>query len=135
MPERAEWAGGGYDLPGIYSIHVDPRDCRRLTVAISSGGVWKRDDGGASWRVAGLELRAEYVPPAMALAPVVQDPHRLAHCAAAPDVVWCQHHNGIFRSTDGAATFSESPRRSRPPSASPWPRIPATPRPRSSYRR
>jgi hypothetical protein len=107
VPERTEWAGGGYDLPGIHSIHVDPRDCRRLTVAISCGGVWKSDDGGGRWRLAGVGLRADYVPPAMALAPGIQDPHRLAHCPAAPDVVWCQHHNGIFRSTDGAATFSE----------------------------
>ena len=107
MPERALWAGGGYDLPGIHSICVDPRDHRRLSVAISSGGVWKSEDEGATWRVAGQGLRAEYVPPAMALDPVVQDPHRLAPCAADPDVVWCQHHNGIFRSTDGADTFSE----------------------------
>lgn len=107
VPERVQWQGGGYDLPGLHSILVDPRDSRRLTVGISSGGVWKSDDGGAAWRVQGIGLRAEYVPPAMVLDPVVQDPHRLAQCAAVPEVVWCQHHNGIFRSTDGAATFAE----------------------------
>lgn len=107
VPERERWFGGGYDHPGIHSIHADPRDPAKLTVAISSGGVWKSDDAGASWRVAGKGLRAEYMPPEMAFDPVAQDPHRLAVCPAAPDVVWCQHHNGIFRSTDGAETFRE----------------------------
>jgi hypothetical protein len=107
VPERARWSGGGYDLPGLHSIHVDPRDPRRLTIAISSGGIWKSDDGGATWRQGGIGLRAEYVPPALAYDPVAQDPHRLAHCPAAPDIVWCQHHNGIFRSTDGGANFTE----------------------------
>ena len=38
-PERAGWFGGGKDDPGIHSICVDPRDCRRITLAISCGGV------------------------------------------------------------------------------------------------
>lgn len=39
--------------------------------------------------------------------PVGQDAHRLARCAADPDVVWCQHHNGMFRSVDGGANWTE----------------------------
>lgn len=107
VPQRKEWFGGGYDFPGIHSIHVDPRDCHRITIGISSGGVWKSDDAGDTWRQAGVGLRAEYMPPERALDPAVQDPHRLVHCPGAPDVVWCQHHNGIFRSIDGGATFTE----------------------------
>jgi hypothetical protein len=37
----------------------------------------------------------------------MQDVHLLQACAAAPEVMWAQHHNGIFRSTDGGATFRE----------------------------
>ncbi|MGH6975694.1 MAG: WD40/YVTN/BNR-like repeat-containing protein, partial [Stellaceae bacterium] len=33
--------------------------------------------------------------------------HRLARCAARPEVVWCQHHNGVFRSTDAGANWIE----------------------------
>jgi hypothetical protein len=105
-PSRADWFGGGYDAPGIHSICVDPRDSDRLAVGISSGGVWTSGDDGASWRV-GEGLRAAYMPPERAFDPVVQDPHRLAQCAAAPDTVWCQHHNGIFRSDDGGQSFRE----------------------------
>lgn len=107
VPERAKWFGGGYDAAGIHSIHVDPRDLQKLTLGISCGGVWKSDDGGETWRNVGKGQRADYVPPDLAYDIVSQDPHRLAHCAADPDVVWCQHHVAIFRSTDGAVTFEE----------------------------
>jgi hypothetical protein len=106
-PERAKWFGGGYDHPGIHSILVDPRDGDRLTVGVSCGGVWKSDDRGASWRQAGQGLRADFLPPEQAYDPVSQDPHLIAACRAAPERVWCQHHNGIFVSGDGAETFGE----------------------------
>lgn len=106
LPERARWMGGGYDSPGIHSVSVDPRDSRRLTVGVSTGGVWTSADDGKSWTV-GAGMRNEYMPPGQEYDPVVQDAHCLARCAGAPDTIWCQHHNGIFRSTDNAATFSE----------------------------
>lgn len=109
VPERADWFGGGYDDAGIHSIHVDPRDSRKLTIGISCGGVWKSDDAGSTWRLVGAGLRAAYMPPGQSDALHIQDPHRLAHCAAHPDIVWCQHHNGIFRSTDGGTSFVEIP--------------------------
>jgi hypothetical protein len=107
LPERKSWMGGGYDDPGLHSIVVDPRDPRRIAIAISTGGVWLSDDGGAQWRVGGKGLRADYMPPAQAFDPLVQDVHLLAACAAQPDVLWAQHHNGIFRSADGGETFTE----------------------------
>lgn len=105
VPQRKDWQGGGYDLPGLHSILIDPRDERRLTVAISTGGIWRSHDGGETWMLGGDGLHADYMPPALSKDLVMQDVHRLAHCAAAPDTVWCQHHNGIFHSDDGAATF------------------------------
>ena len=106
-PEREKWFGGGTDLPAPHSIRVDPRDSRKVTVAISCGGVWKSDDAGESWRLAGQGLRAAYMPPDVQADPNVQDPHLIAACPGAPDVIWCQHHNGIFKSTDGGETFAE----------------------------
>jgi photosystem II stability/assembly factor-like uncharacterized protein len=107
VPEREKWMGGGTELPAPHSVRVDPRDSRKVTVAVSCGGVWKSDDGGESWRVAGRGLRNAYMPPDQAYDPVSQDPHLIAACPADPDVVWCQHHNGIFHSTDAAETFQE----------------------------
>lgn len=106
-PERRGWTGGGYDLPGLHSILVDPRDPRRLTTAVSCGGIWGSADGGGSWALLGRGLRQDHVPPERTFDPGFQDPHRLAACAAAPETVWCQHHNGVFRSTDGGRSFTE----------------------------
>jgi len=48
-PTRQTWepSRGGFS---VHSIHVDPRDPRRLYAAVSAGGAFRSDDGGASWR-------------------------------------------------------------------------------------
>jgi hypothetical protein len=106
-PLREQWFGGGADEPGIHSICVNPRDARRITIGVSTGGAWVTDDGGAAWRPSGRGMRAEYMPPGQEYEPNVQDPHLIAQCPSHPDVLWVQHHNGIFRSTDGAASWTE----------------------------
>jgi hypothetical protein len=106
--ERAEWFGGGYDQPGIHSICLGSgKDAGKITIAISCGGTWQSADGGASWQLAGKGMYAEFMPPERRDDPNIQDVHRLAQCAARPEVFWAQHHNGVFRSTDGAASFAE----------------------------
>jgi len=108
-PARKEWFGGGYDLPGIHSICVDPRDSRRLTVGISCGGVWVSENGGQTWTCRAEGMFAEYMPPEGMHNPNIQDPHRVVQCAAQPDCFWAQHHNGVFRSTDNCASWHEVP--------------------------
>jgi len=106
-PRRSKWMGGGYDFAGIHSILVDPRDTAHVTVAVSVGGVWTTLDRGANWELIGTGLRSAYMPPEMAGDPLAQDPHRVVHCRAAPDRLWMQHHNGIFRSDDGGRSWQE----------------------------
>jgi len=105
-PERANWFGGGYDDPGIHSICVDPRDSRRVTVAISCGGVWVTEDAGESWDCRTSGMFAEYMPDDRREDPSIQDPHRLTQCPSSPDHLWVQHHNGVFRSTNAAKKWS-----------------------------
>ncbi len=106
-PERKEWFGGGFDHPGIDSICVDPRDSKRLTLAVSCGGVWVSEDAGASWRISAQGMYAEYMPPQRRHDQAIQDVHRMVQCPASPDALWAQHHNGAFRSTDGAHSWQE----------------------------
>lgn len=94
-PERSEWFGGGYDLPGIDSICVDPRNSAHLLVGVLCGGVWRSDDGGASWASSATGMRAEYMQPELNENEAIQDPHRIVRSPANPDVLWCQHHNGM----------------------------------------
>jgi len=106
-PERLQWFGGGYDYPGIHSICVDPRDAGHVTVGVSCGGVWATMDGGKNWECRAKGMRAAYMPPQRAEDENIQDPHRVVQCPAAPDVMWVQHHNGIFHSTDAARSWQE----------------------------
>jgi photosystem II stability/assembly factor-like uncharacterized protein len=106
-PERAEWMGGGYDVPGIHSICPHPKRPQELLVGISCGGAWTTFDGGTSWANTSRGMRADFMPPEYAENPNTQDPHCIVRCASAPQVLWCQHHCGIWRSVDGGATWLE----------------------------
>lgn len=106
QPSRPEWFGGGYDHPAIHSVVPDPRSPDRLAVGISCGGAWRTTDGGATWE-AGTGMAARYMPPDRVDDPTIQDPHRIVRCPGAPDVLWTQHHSGIFRSTDDGRTWTE----------------------------
>lgn len=106
-PGRKMWFGGGMDLPGIHSICVDPRDGRMVTVGVSCGGVWQTVDGGNSWEVRATGMWAAFMPPEQRDNPNIQDPHRVVQCPASPQHFWAQHHNGVFRSVDGSASWTE----------------------------
>lgn len=105
QPSRSEWFGGGYPEPGIHSVLVSP-DGRRVVCGISCGGVWVSRDGGETFEVATRGMFAEYMPPDRREDPAIQDPHRLAWCEADRNRIWCQHHNGFFRSDDGAGRWA-----------------------------
>ncbi|MCB1050984.1 MAG: exo-alpha-sialidase [Acidobacteria bacterium] len=102
---RKEWFGGGYDQAGIHSILVHPSNPNHLTIGISCGGVWISQDGGKTFEAAGKGLLATFMPPERQEDPNIQDPHCVSICHDYPEVVWVQHHCGVFRSTDGGRNF------------------------------
>lgn len=104
-PRRKDWFGGGYDHAGIHGVLVDPRDSAHVTVAISCGGIWQTDDGGATWSLTARGMSAKFMPPEREYDENIQDPHCMVQCAADPDVLWVQHHCGIYRSIDGARSW------------------------------
>ena len=97
------WFGGGADYPGIHSVLVDPRDPDVVRIGVSCGGLWiEHRTRGA---VVGLQrprhARRVHAARSGVRAPRIQDRTASSQCARAPDHLWIQHHNGIFRSTDG----------------------------------
>ena len=103
---RKGWFGGGNDHPGLHSICVDPNHSNRLTIAISCGGVWKTENAGKIWGLFGAGMHAPYMPPEMEDSANTQDVHSLSLCDAHPEVMWVQHHAGVYRSVDGGANFA-----------------------------
>jgi hypothetical protein len=104
-PERPGWFGGGNEAPGMHSLCPHPQHPGELLAGISCGGVWVTRDDGETWLLQASGMTADYLPPETASDPNTQDPHRIARCAAQPQVLWCQHHCGIWRSTDNAASW------------------------------
>lgn len=108
MPERKQWFGvAGGEQPGISTVLVDPRNPRDIRVGVSTAGVWASTDDGASWSLINQGMYNEYMPPERMGEPMTQDIHQLARCRAKPEVMWCQHHNGVFRSEDAGHTWIE----------------------------
>src|SRR5580692_5585017 len=69
---------------------------RWIRVGVSTAGMWASTDTGASWNLINQGMYNEYMPPELQGDPIAQDIHRLAQCPARPEIVWCQHHNGVF---------------------------------------
>jgi hypothetical protein len=106
-PQRTNWFGGGADFPALHSVLVDPRDSARVLVGVSCGGVWQTRDAGKTWSVCADGMRADFMPPDRAGDPTIQDPHMIALCKKSPEVMWAQHHCGIWKTTDGANSWQE----------------------------
>ncbi|HZT87753.1 MAG TPA: hypothetical protein VFA12_07275 [Stellaceae bacterium] len=108
MPERRRWMGvAGGEQPGISSVLIDPQNSDDIRVGVSTAGVWASTDAGASWRIINEGMYNEYMPPEQRGDPLFQDIHRLAACPARPETIWCQHHNGVFRSEDRGHSWRE----------------------------
>ena len=108
MPARRQWMGvAGGEQPGISAVLVDPRNPAVLRLGVSIAGVWETTDTGATWQLINHGMYNEYMPPEHSGDPIAQDIHMLAHCVAQPEVMWCQHHNGVFRSTDAGHSWRE----------------------------
>jgi hypothetical protein len=57
--------------------------------------------------VAANGMLSDFLPPEQAGDTDTQDPHRIVRCPAAPDVLWTQHHCGIFKSVDNGDQWTQ----------------------------
>jgi hypothetical protein len=105
-PSRKFWQPGGAGLC-LHSIATWPGDPDRLAVGISAAGVWLTDDGGATWR-SGIEgLVARYVPEEAPPEQIGLCVHRVHRAPTRPERLFMQFHGGVYRSDDGAETWTD----------------------------
>ena len=105
-PHRSRWEPGGGGLC-LHTIVLDPRDRRRAWVAISTGGVYRTEDGGASWSPRNVGVRAQFLPEGNRYPEFGQCVHKIASHPTRPERMFLQNHWGLYRSDDGADTWQD----------------------------
>jgi photosystem II stability/assembly factor-like uncharacterized protein len=102
-PHRPQWEPGNGGLC-LHTV-LPPLDGGPFYVAISTGGVYRSDDGGGSWRTAHKGVRAEFLPdkhPEFG-----QCVHKIARHPSRPDRLFLQNHWGLYRTDDGGASWQD----------------------------
>ena len=103
-PHRTQWQPGGGGLC-LHTVLVHPDDADRLLIAISAAGVYRSDDGGASWRASNSGIVIGFLPDGEDLE-FGQCVHKVARDAGNPERLYLQHHGGIYRSDDGGGAWT-----------------------------
>ena len=103
-PTRERWHPGAGGLC-LHSIQLDATNPLRMFVGISAVGVFRTDDGGATWQTMNRGTRAEFQPEKYP--EYGQCVHKLLMAPGASDVLFQQNHCGVYRSTDAGASWEE----------------------------
>jgi hypothetical protein len=89
----------------LHTIVLDPASPSRIFIAISAAGVFRTDDGGASWRPINRGLHSKDLPDPNA--EVGHCVHRIAMHPARPSVLYMQKHWDVMRSDDAGESWRE----------------------------
>src|SRR5467141_3866896 len=99
-----QWQPGAGGLC-LHTIIQDPKDPKRIFVAISSAGAFRTDDGGTTWKPINRGLRSQYIPdPEAEIGHCV---HRIAMHPSRPNVLFMQKHWDVLRSDDAGDSWKE----------------------------
>jgi len=89
----------------LHTILLDPKDPKRIFVAISAAGAFRTDDGGKSWKPINKGLYSKYIPEPTA--EVGHCVHRIAQPKSKPKTLYMQKHWDVMRSDDAGDSWTE----------------------------
>ena len=102
-PHREEW-GEGYGGQAIHSILADPTDPAHVSVAMSTGGVYRTYDRGETWNPANAGIQVVFAPDHFP--EFGQCVHKIAGHPDAPNRIFAQNHGGVYRSDNGGGQWT-----------------------------
>jgi photosystem II stability/assembly factor-like uncharacterized protein len=103
-PHRPLWEPG-FGGQALHTILPHPLDEQRITVGMSTGGVYRSQDGGNSWAPSNTGITGEYLPdPPPEYAHCI---HRIARDPVVAERLVTQHHGGVYRSDDDGASWRQ----------------------------
>jgi hypothetical protein len=105
-PHRSQWTPGGGGLC-LHTILPDPSNNKRLFVAISTGGVYRTDDGGENWQPRNQGVRAQFLPPDQQYPEWGQCVHKIVSHPANPQRMFLQNHWGLYKSENGGDSWTD----------------------------
>lgn len=103
-PHRPKW-GAGFGGQAIHTIVPHPTDTGKVTVAMSTGGVYRTEDDGASWAPANKGISAYFF--ADKFPEYGQCVHKVAAHPTQPDRMYAQNHHGVYRTDDAGGSWQE----------------------------
>jgi hypothetical protein len=80
----------------LHTIVLDPVNKQRMYVAISAGGVYRTDDGGATWTAQNQGIRTTFMPDKYP--EFGQCVHKIVLHPDRPERLFLQNHWGLYRS-------------------------------------
>jgi photosystem II stability/assembly factor-like uncharacterized protein len=89
----------------LHTIILDPKNPKRMYIAISAAGAFRTDDGGNTWKPINRGLRSQYIPDPNA--EVGHCVHHVAMHKSRPDVLFMQKHWDVMRSDDAGDNWRE----------------------------
>jgi serine/threonine protein kinase len=101
-PHRPRWLPSNGGL-ALHTIVLDPADHQRMYIAISSGGVYRTNDGGLSWTAQNRGVRCTFQPDKYP--EFGQCVHKIAMHPDRPERLFLQNHWGIYRSDNCAENW------------------------------
>lgn len=105
-PHRPQWQPGGGGLC-LHTILPDPENKERMHIAISTGGVYRTDDGGKSWAARNVGVRAQFLPEGQRYPEFGQCVHKIVSHPSNPKRLFLQNHWGLYRSDDGGDNWTD----------------------------
>jgi hypothetical protein len=98
-PHRPDWRPGQGGAC-LHTVIPHPTDSQQCLVAMSTGGVYRTEDGGASWRPANQGIRVDFAPEEGRFPEYGQCVHKVAMHPSRPERLFAQNHGGVYRSDD-----------------------------------